>query len=131
MSCVLFTNNTTGAAIEADAQIPFGTIVHRKGRGAVLENNVIIVRGGCNDYSTMSGVANLVAAAAGDIAITVSVDGVNALTVTTTAVAEGDYVAIPFDLVLKGNCCGPHRITVSVNAACNVSSFPVKTITGV
>lgn len=125
MGCALYTNNTTGATLNADAQIPFGSTIHRKGRAATLEGNEIVVRGGCNDYAIVSGTANLTAAAAGDVLVTVYVDNVSMLTVGATAAAIGDYLAIPFELVLKGNCCGMHRVTARTSAAVTVASFPV------
>lgn len=125
MSCLLYTNNTTGATFAANAQIPFGSTVHRMGRAATLDGNDIVVRGGCNCYATVDGVANLSATAAGDVTLTVLVDGVAAQSVTVTAATAGDFVAIPFKLVLKGNCCGSRRITTTVDAAMTLASFPV------
>lgn len=129
MSCVLYTNNTTGASLAANAQIPFGSTIHRKGRAAVLDGNDILVRGGCNDYSSISGTACLVAVAAGDVALEIIVDGVTALTMTATAAAAGAYVCIPFSLSLKGTCCGQHVVTARVSADVTVSAFPVVTRT--
>ena len=102
MGCVLYTNNTSGTVLAANAQIPFGTIIHRKGRAANFDGNEIVVHGGCNDYAAISGVANLIAGGAGDMTVTIIVDGTPALAISQTAAAEGDYVAIPFELVLKG-----------------------------
>lgn len=129
MSCVLYTNNTSGAALAANSQISFGSTIHRKGRAIVLDGNDILVRGGCNDYATMTGVACLVATAAGEIALDIIVDGVSALTMTATATAADDYVCIPFTLTLKGVCCGQHVVTARVSAAATISAFPVTTRT--
>ena len=124
MSCLLYTNNTTGATFAANAQIPFGSTIHRKGRAATLEGNEIFVRGGCNSYATVRGVANLTATAAGVVTVTVLVDGVAVQSVAVTATAGGT-VAIPLELVVKGNCCGVRRIAATVDAASTLVSFPV------
>ena len=129
MGCALYTNNTTNAALAANAQVPFGSTIHRKGRALTLEGNEIAIRGGCNDYAHVSGVANLVATEAGDVQLTIYVDGVAALTVGDTAAAAGDYVAIPFDIVVKGGCCGVRRMTARVGEAVTVAAFPVTVTT--
>lgn len=125
MSCLLNTNNTSMPLLAAGAQIPFGSVIHRKGRAVTLEGNEIFVRGGCNDYATVTGSVNLVPTAEGEVAVTLLVDGVAQLTVTGTAGAAGDYVNLPFVLSVKGSCCGLRRITATVSAAATVAAFPV------
>ena len=125
MSCLLYTNNTTGATLAANAQIPFGSTIHRRGRAATLDGNEIVVRGGCNCYAKVEGVANVAPTAEGEVTVTVFVDGVSAQTMTVTAGAAGDSVAIPFTLAIKGGCCGLHRLTVGVDVAVTLISFPV------
>ncbi len=125
MGCLLNTNNTSLPLLAANAQIPFGSVIHRKGRAITLEGNEIFVRGGCNDYAKVTGNVNFAPTAGGEVAVTVSVDGTPALTVTETAGAGGDYINLPFALSVKGSCCGFRRITATVSAAGTVAAFPV------
>ena len=122
MSCVLYTNYSSTTALTGS--VPFGSTVHRKGRMATLETQGIVVRGGCNDYATVRGTLNAVATDAGEVTLTVMVDNLPDREVTVTA-AAGGYIAIPFELALKGCCCGRHVITCTVDAEVTVSSFTV------
>lgn len=126
MSCVLYTDNTSNALLADNAQVPFGSVVHRKGRAVTLEGNEIAIRGGCNSYAKVSGVLNLAVTAQGEEVVTLYVDGVAVEAITVTVAAGGDYVAIPFALVVKGNYCGVHRLTVRISAGGTLASFPVE-----
>lgn len=124
MSCLLFTNNLTNAMLAANAQIPFGSVIHRKGRAITLDGNEVMVRGGCNDYATVTGVVNATATTAGDVTVTAYVDGIQKAAVTATAAAAGDFVAIPIVFAIKGTCCDAHRVTLGTDAAVTLVSVP-------
>lgn len=127
MSCILFTNNLSKAAIAADAQVSFGTTIHRKGTAARLENGEIVIRMGCSGYAVISGVANVAPTAEGEISLTITENGNAIQTITVTAGAAGDSVAIPFEVVIKGNCCNIANVAASVSAAATLISMPVTT----
>lgn len=127
MSCLLYTNNLTGAVITADAQVPFGSTTHRMGTAARLENGEIVLRMGCNGYASISGIANVTPTAEGEVTLTVLVDGTTKQSITVTAAAAGDSIAIPFGLAVKGNCCGIRRVTVALSAAATLLSLPTVT----
>lgn len=125
MSCLLYTNNTTGPALTAGAQIPFGSTVHRRGRANTLEGNNVIIRGGCSSYAHVTATPNLAATAEGEVSVTALIDGNAVQTKTVTAGAGGDYVIVPLDFVVRGGCDGMHVLTFTVSAACTLASFPV------
>lgn len=127
MSALLFTNNVTNVTLNANAQIPLGSTTHRKGTAAQLENNEIVIRMGCSHYATLKGVVNLAPTAEGEVPVNVLVDGSVAETITVTAAAGGDYVAVPFVIVVKGNCCGMRRVTLTVGAASTLVAVPIET----
>lgn len=124
MSCLLFTNNATNAVLTANAQIPFGSVTHRKGRAITLVGNEVVVRGGCNDYAIVNGVVNAAATADGEVTVTAYVDGVAKASVTVTAAAAGDSIAIPVTFALKGSCCGMRRVTLGTSAGITLISVP-------
>lgn len=125
MGCVLYTNNLTGATFASGAMVPFGSVIHRKGRAATLEGNEVFVRGGCNSYATMRGFLNCAATTEGEVTAVVSVDGTPEQSVTVTAAAAGDQIAIPVDVVLKGVCCGFHRIAIGITDGITLVSMPM------
>lgn len=124
MSCLLFTNNATNAVLTANAQIPFGSVIHRKGSAITLKGNEVIARGGCNDYATVSGVVNCTATEVGEVTVTAYVDGVAKASSTVTATAAGDNVALPLTFAIKGSCCGVRRVTLGTDAAITLASLP-------
>lgn len=128
MSCknLIYTAQTTQAAVLADGTIPLGTVVRRYGSCIDLNGNGIAL--GENGYYAVNTNVVVAAAAAGNISATLLVNGAAypGAAASATAVAAGDLVTLPISAVVRAFCCtGPAVLTLVLSAAGTVANAAV------
>ena len=99
----LYAVNSTGQLLVGNSQVPFGSVVRRRGCDCRLDGDSIVIGPGYYDVNVSLSTAP---SAEGDVTIQLYQDGVpvTGATATETAAAGGDAVNLSVSCVVR-NCC--------------------------
>lgn len=107
MSCnsAIYTVNQTGAALAANAQVPFGSAIRRFGKNLRLDGDSITVCG--SGYYDLEVSATIEPTAAGPVTIQAYLNGspIQGAFATETAAAAGDAVNPCISCMFRISCC--------------------------
>lgn len=112
---LIYTANTSGAAVPIGNTVPVGSIIRRYGKCIDANGSTINVQE--PGYYTVDVSASVTAAAAGDVVLTLTQDGVavpGARAAATITTAATQSVNLAFDAVIRVMCCSNANLSVLV-----------------
>lgn len=111
----LYAVNSTGQLLAENSQVPFGSVVRRRGCGCRLDGDSIVLCG--NGYYDIDVSLSTEPSAAGDITIQLYQDGVAIKGANATATAVGGDAVNLFITCTVRNCCCNSVISLFATAA--------------
>lgn len=112
---LIYTANTSGAAVPIGNTVPVGSIIRRYGKCIDANGSTINVQE--PGYYTVDVSASVTAAAAGDVVLTLTQDGVavpGARAAATITTAATQSVNLAFNAVIRVMCCSNANLSVLV-----------------
>lgn len=112
---LIYTANTSGAAVPIGNTVPVGSIIRRYGKCIDATGSAINVQE--PGYYNVAVSASVTAAAAGDVVLVLTQDGVpvpGARAAATITTATTQIVNLSFDAVIRVMCCGNANLSVLV-----------------
>lgn len=113
---LIYTANTSGVAVPIGNTVPVGSIIRRYGKCIDATGAAINVQEA--GYYTVDVSASVTAAAAGDVILALTQDGVpvpGARAAATITTATTQVVNLSFDAVIRVMCCGNANLSVLVS----------------
>lgn len=112
---LIYTANTSGAAVPIGNTVPVGSIIRRYGKCIDATGSAINVQE--TGYYDVDVSASVTAAAAGDVMLALTQDGVpvpGARAAVTVTTATTQVVDLSFSAVIRIMCCGNSNLSVLV-----------------
>lgn len=112
---LIYTANTSGAAVPIGNTVPVGSIIRRYGNCIDATGSAINVQE--KGYYEVDVSASVTAAAAGDVVLALTQDGVpvpGARAAATVTTATTQVVDLSFSAVIRIACCGNSNLSVLV-----------------
>lgn len=112
---LIYTANTSGAAVPIGNTVPVGSIIRRYGQCIDATGSAINVQE--SGYYDVDVSASVTAAAAGDVILSLTQDGVpvpGARAAATVTTATTQIVDLGFNAVIRVMCCGNANLSVLV-----------------
>lgn len=112
---LIYTANTSGAAVPIGNTVPVGSIIRRYGKCIDATGSAINVQEA--GYYDVDVSASVTAAAAGDVVLALTQDGVpvpGARAAATVTTATTQVVDLSFNAIIRVMCCGNVNLSVLV-----------------